>query len=52
MTQVPLRVTPGVPPKEQMKTWVKFIWDSLRQVDGFVPKLKAVGRIISILKNR
>ena len=50
--KIPERKEVGVPPAEQIASWAKFVWSSLAQVDGFFPKLKAVGRILSILKNR
>jgi hypothetical protein len=43
---------PGAPPPGEVFTWLKFVWASLSQVKGFVPKMKAIGRIITILKNR
>jgi hypothetical protein len=32
--------------------WFKFAMDNLSQVRGFVPKMKALGHIISVLAKR
>ncbi len=36
--------------KGQIANWIKFAWASLSQVEGFIPKLKAIGRIIAFLR--
>jgi hypothetical protein len=45
-------VRPGAPPPGQVLEWFKFAMDNLRQVRGFVPKMKALGHIISVLAKR
>ncbi len=43
---------PGAPPPGQIVDWLKFAWASLSQVRGFVPKMKALSHIISVLTKR
>ena len=48
----PTRRTAGTPPPGQIVDWLKFAWSSISQVRGFIPKVKALGRIIAILTQR
>ena len=50
----PTRKTAGTPtpPPGQIVDWLKFAWSSISQVRGFIPKVKALGRIIAILTQR
>jgi hypothetical protein len=43
---------PGAPPPGQAMDWFKFAMANLSQVRGFVPKMKALGHIISVLAKR
>jgi hypothetical protein len=38
--------------KGQLMQWLRFVWGTLNQVEGFFPKLKAIGKLVIILKNR
>jgi hypothetical protein len=43
---------PGPPPRAEILQWVKFTFATLGRVDGFVPKLRAIGRIVAVLRSR
>jgi len=43
---------PPAPPPGQTMDWFKFAMSNLSQVRGFIPKLKALGHIISVLSKR
>ena len=36
--------------KGQFINWIKFAWLNIMQIEGFVPKIRAVGRLIAFLR--
>lgn len=53
---VPVRKIFGTPLVEvrvlkgHLINWVKFAWANIMQVEGFIPKLRAIGRLIAFLR--
>jgi hypothetical protein len=43
---------PGPPPRAEILDWVRFTCATLGRVDGLVPKLRAIGRIVAVLRSR
>jgi len=46
----PAPTNPGASSRGELLAWIKFAWTAIGQVDGFVPKLRAVVRVIKQVK--